>query len=194
MNSAFYLTVPVITCNILFYSIMSLSNSITSTQNVINFICEHKDNEYIIYKNELKNMDLIHKMKIINELILDTIKKYIKNEEDYNKFLDYINNIVIEEIESECYNILDVYNKIDVIKSIDKPILYAIISISEIIQHINVIINNIKNKIMKYEKIYFKFFINLSLKTELHQLKFYNNLLDMRYKIYIDLLKIYLYR
>ena len=45
MNSALnlisiysYTSIPIITCNILFYSIMSLSNSITSTQNVFRFM------------------------------------------------------------------------------------------------------------------------------------------------------------
>ena len=192
MSMYYCVSIPVITCNILFYSITSLSNSITSTQNVFKFIYEHKDNDYLIYKNELKNMDLIYKMKIINELIFDTIQKYIPEKEKYNKFLEYINNPIIENNENDNYNIIDVNYDIDIISLIDKPIMYSIMSISEILQKIYIVINNIKDKIMKHKKIYFKNIINLCLKNEISELKFYSNLLDMRYNIFIDFLKIYL--
>jgi len=190
----YYTSIPLITCNILFYSITSLSNSITSTQNVFRFIYEHKDNDYLIYKNELKNMDLIYKMKIINELIFDTIQKYIPEKEKYNKFLEYITNPIIENNDNENnnYTMIDVNYDMDIISIIDKPIIYSIMSISEILQKINIVINSIKDKIMKHKKIYFKNIINLCLKNETSELKFYSNLLDMRYNIFIDFLKIYL--
>ena len=190
----YYTSIPLITCNILFYSITSLSNSITSTQNVFRFIYEHKDNDYLIYKNELKNMDLIYKMKIINELIFDTIQKYIPEKEKYNKFLEYITNPIIENNDNENnnYTMIDINYDMDIISIIDKPIIYSIMSISEILQKIYIVINNIKDKIMKHKKIYFKNIINLCLKNEISELKFYSNLLDMRYNIFIDFLKIYL--
>jgi hypothetical protein len=190
----YYTSIPLITCNILFYSITSLSNSITSTQNVFRFIYEHKDNDYLIYKNELNNMDLIYKMKIINELIFDTIQKYIPEKEKYNKFLEYITNPIIENNDNENnnYTMIDVNYDMDIISIIDKPIIYSIMSISEILQKINIVINSIKDKIMKHKKIYFKNIINLCLKNEISELKFYSNLLDMRYNIFIDFLKIYL--
>jgi hypothetical protein len=190
----YYTSIPLITCNILFYSITSLSNSITSTQNVFRFIYEHKDNDYLIYKNELKNMDLIYKMKIINELIFDTIQKYIPEKEKYNKFLEYITNPIIENNDNENnnYTMIDINYDMDIISIIDKPIIYSIMSISEILQKIYIVINSIKDKIMKHQKIYFKNIINLCLKNEISELKFYSNLLDMRYNIFIDFLKIYL--
>lgn len=189
----YYLTsISVITCNILFYSITSLSNSITSTQNVFRFIYEHKDNDYLIYKNQLKNMDLMYKMKIIHELIFDTIQKYIPEKEKYNNFLEYIKNPIVENNDNDSFNIIDINYDVDIISIIDKPIIYSIISISEILQNIQMIINTIKDKIIKHQKIYFKNIINLCLKNEIAQLTFYNNLLDMRYTIFIDLLKIYL--
>jgi len=191
--SMYYLTsISVITCNILFYSITSLSNSITSTQNVFRFIYEHKDNDYLIYKNQLKNMDLMYKMKIIHELIFDTIQKYIPEKEKYNNFLEYIKNPIVENNDNDSFNIIDINYDVDIISIIDKPIIYSIISISEILQNIQMIINTIKDKIIKHQKIYFKNIINLCLKNEIAQLTFYNNLLDMRYTIFIDLLKIYL--
>jgi hypothetical protein len=186
------ISIPIVTCNILFYSITSLSNSITSTQNVFRFIYEHKDNDYLIYKNELKNMDLIYKMKIVNELILDTIQKYIPEKEKYDKFIEYINNPIIENNENDSFNIINIKYDIDIISLINKPIMYSIMSISEILQNINNIMNIIKDKIIKHQNIYFKNIISLCLKNEINQLKFCSKLLDMRYNIFIDLLKIYL--
>ena len=187
MNMYMYTSIPIVSCNILFYCITSMSNSIVSTKNVFNFIYEHKDSDYIIYKNELKSIDLIYKINIINELIFDTIQKYIPNKEQYNKFLEYINNPIIE-IDEININEIDIYNNItinydiNIIDKIDKPILYSIISISEILQNINNIMNNIKNKINKHQQIYFKNIISLCLKNEICQLKFYSNILDMRYR------------
>jgi hypothetical protein len=152
----------------------------------------------------------MYKINIINELIFDTIKKYIPNKEQYNKFLEYINNPIIQ-IDEININEMDIYNNItinydifsensslsthkfivNIIDKIDKPILYSIISISEILQNINNIMNNIKNKMNKHQQIYLKSIISLCLKNEICQLKFYSNILDMRYKIFIDLLKIY---
>jgi hypothetical protein len=195
MNMYMYTSIPIVSCNILFYCITSLSNSIVSTKNVFNFIYEHKDSDYIIYKNELKSIDLIHKINIINELIFDTIKKYIPEKEKYNKFLEYVNNPIIEidEINGfDIYSNITINYDVNIIDKIDKPILYSIISISEILQNINNIMNNIKNKIDKHQQIYFKSIISLCLKNEIIQLKFYSNILDMRYKIFIDLLKIYM--
>ena len=42
INLYYYTSIPLITCNLLFYSMNTLSNSITSTQNVFKFIYEHK--------------------------------------------------------------------------------------------------------------------------------------------------------
>jgi len=191
MNIYMYTSIPIFSCNILFYCITSMSNSIISTKNVFNFIYEHKDSDYVIYKNELKNIDLIYRINIINEIIFDTIQKYIPDKEKYNIFLKYINNpIEIDEIDN--YSNITLNYESNIIDKIDKPVLYSIISISEILNNISNVMNNIKNKMMKHEKIYFKSIISLCLKDEISQLKFYNNILEMRYTIFIDVLKIYL--
>jgi len=192
MNMYMYTSIPIVSCNILFYCITSMSNSIVSTKNVFNFIYEHKDSDYIIYKNELKSIDLIHKINIIDQLIIDTIQKYIPEKEKYNKFLEYINNPPIHIDEIDNYSNININYETNIINKIDKPILYSILAISEILQNINNIMNNIKDKIIKHQKIYFKSIISLCLKNEIVQLKFYSNILDIRYKIFIDLLKIYM--
>ena len=173
INLYYYTSIPLITCNLLFYSITTLSNSITSTQNVFRFIYEHKDNDYLIYKNEIKKFDLLNKIKIINSLITDTIKKYIPNEDYYNKFMNTINNPIIENNEKDNFNVIDIKYDFDIfcleqkskefddkylsedrslhkliaLSKIDEPIAYSIISVIEIIHNIISIINKIKDKI-----------------------------------------------
>ena len=71
----YYTSIPLLTCNILFYSITSLSNSITSSQNVFKFIVDHKDCDSIIFKNITTDLDLENKLKIVESLIYDIIKK-----------------------------------------------------------------------------------------------------------------------
>lgn len=185
INMYYLATIPVVSCNIFFYSVNLLSQYITSTSNVFKFIYENKDSDYIIYKNELKNLDLVHKMNIINHLVFDTIKKYIPEKNKYNLFIQYINEI-------DDFTKIDTNYETDIIEKIDKPILYSILSIIEALNNIDIIINNIKNKIDKHQKIYFKHFFSLCLKNEMSQLKFYMHILDIRYNMYIDLLKIYL--
>jgi hypothetical protein len=191
LNLYYVVSLPLITCNIFFYSVSSLSNSITSTQNVFRFIYEHKDNDYLIYKNEIKNIDLSHKLRIIKSLIFDTIKKYISNKDDYDKFIDIINNPLIENDINE-YSIIDIKYNSDIFSLIDEPIAYSIIFISEILNNINNIINKIKNKIIEHKKLYFKNFVSLSINKEISELKYQNHILDVRYNMFIELLKIYL--
>ncbi len=193
MNLYYYAGIPLITCNLLFYSITTLSNSITSTQNVFRFVYEHKDNDYLIYKNEIKKFDLLNKIKIIDSLVKDTIKKYIPNQDEYNSFMNSINNPIIENNEKEDnFYMIDLKYNTDILSKIDEPIIFSIISVIEIINNINSIIFTIKEKIMKHQELYFKSFITLCLKKEISDLNYQNNLLDLRYNMFINLLKIYL--
>jgi hypothetical protein len=67
----------------LFYSITALSTSISSSQNVFKFIVEHKDCDSIIFKNVMTDLDLENKLKIIESLTYDIIKKFSANNEEF---------------------------------------------------------------------------------------------------------------
>ena len=193
INLYYYTSIPLITCNLLFYSMNTLSNSITSTQNVFKFIYEHKDSEYVIYKREIKKFDLLNKMKIIDSLIKDTIKKYIPNTDEYENFVYSINNpTIINNDNDDNFNMIELKYNINLISKIDEPIALSITSIVEIINNINEIIHKIKDKIMIHQQLYFKSFFTLCLNKEISDLNYQNSLLDLRYNMFIDLLKIYL--
>ena len=99
----YYTSVPLLTCNLIFYSLTTLSTSITSSQNVVRFISEHKDCDSIIFKNELdKNYNCVHsdikESKLHNAFVYD-ITKYPENKH-INKY-DFVLNIsTMEEIKS----------------------------------------------------------------------------------------------
>jgi hypothetical protein len=98
---------PFVAYNAIFYSISTLSTSISSTQNIFKFIVDHKDSDYIFYQHQLETTDLNNKLNIITALIKDIIKKYYVKKEDieHDKKVD-IDNLLLELFNPK-YNLLD---------------------------------------------------------------------------------------
>lgn len=190
----YYTSVPLLTCNILFYSVTTLSNSITSTQNVFKFFYEHKDSDYEVFKNELETLDLHNKLRIIESLIFDTIRKYCNSEEEYKCIKEDIKNPLItsDDFKIEDYSIINLENRIQIFERIEEPVRYALLSTSEVVQNINIVINNIHQKIIDNRQSYIKNFVTLKLTNELSQLHKYVKLLDIRMQLLFELLKIYI--
>ncbi len=190
----YYTSVPLLTCNILFYSVTTLSNSITSTQNVFKFIYEHKDSDYEVFKNELETLDLHNKLRIIESLIFDTIRKYCNTEEEYKYIKEDIKNPLItsDDFKIEDYSIINLENRIQIFERIEEPVRYALLTTSEAVQNINIIINNIHQKVLENEQSYIKNFVTLKLTNELSQLHKNVKLLDLRIQMLFDLLKVYM--
>jgi len=190
----YYTSVPLLTCNILFYSVTTLSNSITSTQNVFKFIYEHKDSDYEVFKNELETLDLHNKLRIIESLIFDTIRKYCNTEEEYKYIKEDIKNPLItsDDFKIEDYSIINLENRIQIFERIEEPVRYALLTTSEAVQNINIIINNIHKKVLENEQSYIKNFVTLKLTNELSELHKNVKLLDIRIQMLFDLLKVYM--
>lgn len=190
----YYTSVPLLTCNILFYSVTTLSNSITSTQNVFKFIYEHKDSDYEVFKNELETLDLHNKLRIIESLIFDTIRKYCNTEEEYKYIKEDIKNPLITSDDNKLvdYSIINLENRIQIFERIEEPVRYALLTTSEAVQNINIIINNIHQKVLENEQSYIKNFVTLKLTNELSQLHKNVKLLDIRIQMLFDLLKVYM--
>ncbi len=190
----YYTSVPLLTCNILFYSVTTLSNSITSTQNVFKFIYEHKDTDYEVFKNELEMLDLHNKLKIIESLIFDIIHKYCNTEDEYKYIKDDIKNPLItsDETKLEDYSVINLENRIAIFERIEEPVRYALLITSEAVQNINMIINVIHQKVTTNEQSYLKGFVSLKLTNELKLLNKNVKLLDIRIQMLFDLLKIYM--
>lgn len=105
---------PFVAYNAIFYSISTLSTSISSTQNIFKFIVDHKDSDYVFYQHQLETTDLNNKLNIITALIKDIIKKYYVKKEDieHDKKVDIehkkvdIDNLLLELFNPK-YNLLD---------------------------------------------------------------------------------------
>jgi hypothetical protein len=191
----YYTSVPILTCNMIFYSITALSTSITSSQNVVRFISEHKDCDSIVFKNELESIDLENKLKIIEALIFDIIKRHCNSNDEFEEIKKNINTPIItcdKQDDSKEFEMIELTSRINILERIDEPVRYAILSTSEIVQTINEIIIKIHEKIMKHNKTYLNKIVTLCLQSELHEFKKKVNLLDIRLKLLLDLLQIYL--
>jgi len=193
----YYTSVPIITCNMLFYSLNSLSSSISSTQNVAKFIYEHKDCDSILFKNELIDLDLENKLKIIESLIFDIIRKFsIDNNEFEQTKKEILNPQIILNIpngqDNNDFAFVEMKCFLNVLERINEPIKLGIFSTSEILNNINSTLMDINNKINDYKKTYMKNIISLSLQEELKKLHKQINILDKRLQLLFELLKIYL--
>lgn len=186
--------IPILTCNMLFYSLTSLSTSITSSQNVFKFIYEHKNSDFSIYKNEIETLDLQNKLKIVHSLIFDILKKYCSDNNEYELLLDEIKNPIIltKDLEEEQdFSMIEIKSESTILQKIDTPVIYALMSTLETIENIYLIMNIIKEKIIIHRKSYLKNITTLCLKNELSNLKKYSHLFDIRVNLLLEILKIY---
>ena len=126
----YYTSVPLLTCNMLFYSITSISASISSSQNVIKFISENKDCDSIIFKNEIADIDLENKLRIIESLIYDIIKKFCNNNEEFERAKKDIQQPQIIDsisLENNEFALVEIKSPTTVLERIDEPIKIALI-------------------------------------------------------------------
>jgi len=179
----------------LFYSITSLSASISSSQNVVKFIAEHKDCDSVIFKNEIVDTDLENKLRIVESLIYDIIKKYSKNTDEFERTKKDIQQPLITDtnlIENNEFALVEMNSPTTVLERIDEPIKLALISTSETVQSINTLLMEMRDKINNHNKSYIKTILALSLQTELKNLNRQVKILDSRLHLLLELLKVYL--
>ena len=192
-----YTGIPILTCNILFYSITALSTSITSSQKVIEFISEHKDCDSILFKNEMEILDIQNKLEIIEALIFDIIKRHCKTDEEFENIKTNIKtpSIICDEINednSSNFMMIELNTNNSAFERMDNPVKYSLLSTSETIQKINDILIKIYEKIRKHSNSYFNKLVTLCLHKELNELKKQINILDKRLYLLFEILKIYL--
>lgn len=196
----YYTSLPILSCNLLFYSIANLSTSITSSQNVITFVSDHTYCDNIIFQNNINKHDLLTRLKIIQSLIYDIVKKYCNdNETKFNKILDEIRNpdpiFSATFIEFEDYLLVDPLSKKDILETlqtIDEPVRLSIMATASIVFQLSELFEKVRIKVTMYDNSFKKHFTSLHLKTEISELNDLTKLLDMRLSMLVDLLKIYM--
>lgn len=178
----YYAGTPILMCNLLFYSITTLSNSISSSQNVFKFISEHVEPDYIIFKETIEQLDLQNKLKILNEFIFEVLKKYCETNKIYEELKKQImNDFVLDK--NEDFVVINSQNIIfSGLNDIPQSLQMALISLAESIHNILNLINVVHEKIMKYKNSYIKSLVALKLKSEMHKLNNLCKILDIRSK------------
>jgi hypothetical protein len=190
----YYTSIPLVTCNMLFYSISTLSTSITSSQNVVKFISQHKDCDSVLFQNEMEINDITNKLKIVESLVFDILRKYCDNKEEFEQFKgDLIAPALLNDEQDYTMIELKMVNK-NILERIDEPIRYALLSTAEIMQQLHNTLINCNNKINHYKQSYVKNIMSLSLQKELNDFKKQSDLLDKRLYLLLELLKIYVKR
>jgi hypothetical protein len=193
-----YTGVPLLTCNMLFYSVSTISTSITSSQNVVRFISEQKKTDICIFKEEIDKHDLTNKLRIIQSLIYDIIKKYCNSTDEYNKTIHSINNddsyVEVKELDNQDnFMIIELTNQSPVLNRLEDPVKLAIISTAEIVQRIQHTMNNVRDKTIAHEEAYI---INklrpLSLQPELAAIHKDCITLDQRITMLFSILNLYI--
>lgn len=185
---------PSLSSDIIYYCITSLSTSISSTQNLYNFIINYSrtNDDYIVYQNKLINTDISNKLQVTSLLITDIIKKYhLNNKEDINLTEWVEKNYNLNIVEQDEFNVVSNIKNNNIISDLPKPLKLILQSTLEIITNINETLQSIQNKINSYNNSYFSYFYKLNIHTEVNKLVTYCEIFDRRLDMLFDMLKVY---
>lgn len=185
--------VPLLTINLLFYSITTLSTSITSSQNVFKFVYETTDSEYSIYKKQIESTDLELKLKIVKGLVWDVLCAYAKNSHEFDLLVEEITNpyIITSSINSD-YEMINIKtSQTGIISKIPEPVALSLNAIAIQVQKLNGILLEISNKIKTHESLYFKSMRKFCLKKQIGELKMETELLELRLHMLFKLINVY---
>ena len=182
-----------IACDVVFYTITTISTSIISIQNIDKFIVDQyhsTDNDYIIFSSQLEKNDLINKLVITSSIIKDIFIKHStdNNKIDFNKIFNIpsVELITKTNMDEMDYDIIQNVNYNEIKVEIPEPVKISILSTLETIQNINIIFDIIHKKIVKYNQSYFNFYkqnIANEIQKINHLNEIFNSRLDMLFKI-----------
>ena len=167
---------PIMTTHMLLNIMSYISYSVTSTAQIIQFISTYNDPDYILFTQELEQLDLEYKLKLIELLIIDILKTHNPLFNELITDGDYI-QIDITQLDT---------NTIHMNESLKLALQYTL----DISKKLGCSINIIQQKIHSYNKSFTKHIYQLSLKSELHNLKKISDLFDLRMKLFFEILKI----
>ena len=182
---------PLLTYNAIIYSISSLSTSITSTQNIFNFIIQHKDNDYNIFQHQLEATDLYNKLNIISSLIKDILRKHCNDKNLTDKTIEEMLHPIIEMECNDEFNIINLINKTSIKLDVPEPVKLSLLSCLEIILKINNILEKIHNKIIRHQNSFLKNFVKININYEINKIILFTDLFNSRLHLLFEVLKIY---
>jgi hypothetical protein len=200
--------VPFMAYNAIFYSITSLSTSITSTQNIFKFIVEHKDSDYVIWQHQLESTDLHNKLQITSSLIKDIIRNHChKNNVSQNEVESIINELTnpkykmededneeeknLSDKDNTEFTMIELVRKTSIEITVPEPVKISLLSTLETINKINNILEKIHLKINQHQKSYFKSIVKINIYDEINKIISLTKIFNERLNMLFNLLKIY---
>ena len=181
-----------ITGDILFKSIVNITTSIISTNNLFTWFINHKNNDYNIYKKKIISTDLPNKLIIISSLIKDIIKKnYVKTDENIDNIIQQFLNDGIIVNNNEDFAIIEYDLKLNIFINIPEPFKLSLLSTLEIINIINLELNNINNKIKNHQESYLSIFYSIKIENEILNIYEYSQIFEKRIELLFKIISSY---
>lgn len=169
-------------CNALLYSIVSFSTYISSTQNIFQFIVDHKDSDYAVFQHQLESTDLTNKLQITNALVKDIIQRYEKITFDND-------NPLLVTDKGDDGTMIDIKQlKLD---KVPNPIQISIMSTIEVTNKIHTLLETIQHKIKVHQSSYIRSIIKINISLDINKLIALTNIFNQRLELLIHLLAIY---
>lgn len=183
---------PFVTYSAINSIIISLSTSLTSTQNIFKFIMNQTDSDYLIYQHQLETTDLHNKLNITISLIKDIIRKHCyKKNVDIEKLIDSLIKPDYEfdnSVEND-FTMINLINDISV--DMCEPIKISLLSTLEIINKINGVLEKIQQKILSHQNSFFKSIVKINIHNEVNRTVSLTNIFNSRLEILLNILQIY---
>jgi hypothetical protein len=184
--------ISAITNDIFIRTLTNITTSLISTHSLFVWFVDYKNNDYNIYKKEIKLTDLHNKLLIVSALIKDIIKKYyLKNDENIDFIIQKFINETTDKMTKDNFILIDYDEKINIFSEIPECIKLALVSTLEIITILNNEINKIHNKIQIHHKRWISYIYSIKIQQEMDTILEHNIIFDKRLNLLFKILNSY---
>ena len=181
-----------ITNDIFIRTLTNITTSLISTHSLFVWFVDYKNNDYNIYKKEIKLTDLHNKLLIVSALIKDIIKKYyLKTDENIDFIIQKFINETTDKMTKDNFILIDYDEKINIFTEIPDCIKLALVSTLEIITILNNEINKIHNKIQNHHKRWISYIYSIKIQQEMDTILEHNIIFDKRLNLLFKILNAY---
>jgi hypothetical protein len=181
-----------ITNDIFIRTLTNITTSLISTHSLFVWFVDYKNNDYNIYKKEIKLTDLHNKLLIVSALIKDIIKKYyLKTDENVDFIIQKFVNETKDKMTKDNFVLIDYDEKINIFTEIPDCIKLALVSTLEIITILNNEINKIHNKIQAHHKRWISYIYSIKIQQEMDTILEHNIIFDKRLNLLFQILNAY---
>ena len=181
-----------ITNDIFIRTLTNITTSLISTHSLFVWFVDYKNNDYNIYKKEIKLTDLHNKLLIDSALIKDIIKKYyLKTDENIDFIIQKFINETTDKMTKDNFILIDYDEKINIFTEIPDCIKLALVSTLEIITILNNEINKIHLKIQGHHKRWVSYIYSIKIQNEMDTILEHNLILDKRLNLLFKILNAY---